>query len=66
MAIYFQKAKLNINSSDFQSPKFENNFLKTTKFLYMVQVGSEKYRRMFILFFLSYLACQNLAKSSYG
>jgi len=23
MAIYFQKAKLNINSSDFQSPKFE-------------------------------------------
>jgi len=57
MAIYFQKGKLNINSNDFQLPKFEKNLRKITKFLYMVQVGSEKYRRIFKLFFLSYLAC---------
>jgi hypothetical protein len=41
----------------FNCQNLKKNLRKITKFLYMVQVGNEKYRRMFKLFFLSYLAC---------
>jgi hypothetical protein len=55
LAIYSQIEKLQVLKSnafgDFQEPKFDQILRKITRFLCMVQVGSQKYRKMFKFFY---------------
>jgi hypothetical protein len=60
LKLYIKKLNV-LKSSSFkkiQWPKLDHNLWKIARFLCMIQVCTQKYRRIFLNTFLSYLSCR--------